>query len=171
MSAFEVKPALCLDLDGTIRFNREDPGGFITDARQVAVFEDVEPKLWEYKDRGYLIFGVTNQGGVAHGHKTPADVRLEHGVTVAQFGRQPFDAIRVCYAMAGGSVEPYSHRSFCRKPEIGMLAIFECDLGERGIIVDWDNSLMVGNSKEDQDFARRAKIEFRWARDFFGRDR
>lgn len=167
----QVKPALCLDLDGTIRFNAKDPSGFINGPDDVAVFDDVEPVVREWKSKGYLICGVTNQGGVAYGHKTIEDVHKENIATLSHFEDNLFDAVLNAPSMKGGSVKRYSYRSFLRKPEIGMLALLEAKCAENDIVVDWDNSVMVGNSSGDQDFARRARIEFRWAKDFFGREK
>lgn len=171
MNDFVLLPVLVVDLDGTIRFNGENPVGFINRAEEVAVFDDVEPKLWEYRDAGYLIFGATNQGGVAHGYKSVADVEAEIEATRAHFERDPFHDIRAAYSMSSGSVEPFNHRSLLRKPEIGMLALLEADQFQRGNVIDWEHSLMVGNGHEDEEFAKKAGIAFQYAQGFFGRSK
>lgn len=163
----KVQPVLCLDLDGTIRYSLN--GDFINKPEDVALFPDVEIKIWEYRDRGYLIFGVTNQGGVAYGFKTPQDNDAEIDATVQLFERNPFHAIQSCLHHAGGNQHPYNHRSLFRKPQIGMLVQCELDAWDAGIIVDWDKSLFVGDRPEDEECARNACIEFQWAKDFFGR--
>jgi D-glycero-D-manno-heptose 1,7-bisphosphate phosphatase len=66
-------------------------------------------------------------------------------------------------------VVPYNYRSLLRKPDIGMLALMEYELFDEGYIVDWDNSLFVGDRPEDQECAKRAGLSFHWAWDFFGR--
>lgn len=163
----ELRPALCLDLDGTIRYSRN--GEFINGAGDVAVFPDVETKLREYRDRGYLIFGVSNQGGVAFGHKTTIDVDEELSVTLVAFDRNPFHIIKTCFHHEYGTVEPYNHRSLCRKPDIGLLALLEAEVFDLGIVVDWDESIFVGDRPEDEECAANARITFIHANEFFDR--
>ena len=168
-SDWVVKPALCVDLDGTVRFNRDDPEGFINRAEEVAIYPGVEAKLWEYRDRGFLIFGVSNQGGVAFGFKDHAGGMAELERTVALFDRNPFDMVKLCYHHPEGKVEPYRHRSLLRKPDVGMLALMEHELFDAGYVVDWDRSIVVGDREEDRELASRAGADFLWADNFFGR--
>lgn len=60
-----------------------------------------------------------------------------------------------------GKVEPFNHRSLGRKPDIGLLFEMESDSYTAGYIVDWDNSLFVGDRPEDEECAERAGISFR----------
>lgn len=163
----KLTPALCLDLDGTIRYSKT--GDFISSPDDIALYPGAEAKIWKYRDNGFLIFGVTNQGGVAYGFKTPADNDAEIEATIRLFERNPFHVIKACLHMVGGKVEPYNHRSLLRKPQIGMLALCEIDAWAQGYIVDWDHSLIVGDRPEDEHLARNASISFQWAWDFFGR--
>lgn len=162
-----VKPALCLDLDGTIRFSKS--GEFINGPKDVALFLDVEEKLWEYRREGYLIFSISNQGGVAFGHKSFLTNNEEIEATIGLFKENPFHIIKCCYHHPNGSVEPWNHRSLLRKPDIGMLVLCEIEAYEDDYIVDWDNSLFVGDRSEDEECAKRAGIQFMWAHEFFGR--
>ena len=164
---YKVSPALCLDFDGTIRYSRH--GKFINRPADIVLFDGVEEKIWEYRDNGYLIFGITNQGGIAFGIRSVSDDQVILDATRALFKRDPFHIIRVCYHHPDGKFEPYNHRSLLRKPDIGMLALCEADAWEKGHIVDWDASLFVGDRPEDELCSRNAGIGFRWADDFFGR--
>lgn len=159
--------ALCLDLDGTVRYSRN--GTFIEKPDDIALFPDVEAKLWEYRDKDYLILGVSNQGGVAYGYKTPAQANAEVEVMCGLFQRDPFHIIKQCFHHEEGTVPPYNIRSLFRKPGTGMLALMEVELYEEGYIVDWDNSLFVGDRQEDEECARNAGIPFQWAERFFNR--
>lgn len=163
----KLVPALCVDLDGTIRYSKN--GEFINTPADVALFPGVEEKLWEYRHKGFLIFGISNAGGVAFGHKTVVGNVREIQATIDLFFDNPFHMIKSCMHHPGGSVEPYNHRSLLRKPEIGMLALCEEEAFEAGFIVDWDNSLFVGDRPEDERCAANAGIPFRWAQDFFER--
>lgn len=164
----KVRPALCLDLDGTIRYSIT--GEFINSYEDIRLFPDVEEALWQYRDEGWLIFGITNQGGVAFGHKTPVSNDLEIQATIKAFHRNPFHFIKACYHHPGGSIFPYNYRSLLRKPAIGMLAICEVEAFQAGYVVDWSKSLMVGDRPEDQQLAKNAGIKFAWAWEFFGRE-
>lgn len=164
---FKLCPALCLDLDGTVRFSAE--GEFINKAEDVRLFPDAEMKIWEYRDQGFLVFGISNQGGVAHGFKTAQGCNLEVEATFKQFKRNPFHIIKCCFHDERGKVEPYNHRSLLRKPDYGMLAICEVESFQAGYIVDWNNSLFVGDRSEDRDIANKAGIKFIPAEVFFGR--
>lgn len=162
-----VMPALVLDLDGTVRYSKD--GKFINKPEDIALFDGVEDKLWAYRDSGYLIFGVTNQGGVAHGFKTLWGYDDEIETMFDLFDRNPFHIVKACFHHEDGKIEPYNHRSLLRKPDTGMLALCEWEAFDGGYVVDWDNSVMVGDMKSDQECARNAGIAFRWAWDFFGR--
>jgi D-glycero-D-manno-heptose 1,7-bisphosphate phosphatase len=164
---FKLVPALCLDLDGTVRYSAE--GEFINKPEDVRLFDGVEEKIWEYRDKGYLIFGISNQGGVAFGYKTNESNDAEIRQMLNLFKRNPFHIIKCCYHDSRGKVEPYCHRSLLRKPEYGMLAICEIEVWQAGYIVDWDRSLMVGDRPEDMALAVAADIGYIPAEVFFNR--
>ena len=165
----KVSPALCLDLDGTVRKSKS--GKFINGPDDINLFSGVEQRIWDYRNKGFLIFGITNQGGVAYGLKSPADYMTEIEATLALFDKNPFHIIKSCYHHPGGKVEPYNHRSLLRKPNIGMLALCEAEAWEMGYIIAWDDSIFVGDRPEDQQCAENAGIAFQWEDDFFGRDK
>ena len=165
---YQVLPALCLDLDGTIRHPKK--GRFINKPEDIALYEGVEEKIWEYRSKGYLIFGITNQGGVAYGMKTPQSNQKELEHMVSLFEENPFHTIKSSYFHASGRVSPYNNRSLLRKPDIGMLVLCEVEALEAGYVVDWDKSQFVGDRPEDQQCAINAGIEFHWAKDFFERN-
>jgi histidinol phosphatase-like enzyme len=67
------RKALFVDLDGTVRDTKSGRVHPVKPWDQV-VLPNVEDKLREYRDVGYMIVGVTNQGGVAFGYLTEEDV-------------------------------------------------------------------------------------------------
>lgn len=166
---FEVKPALCLDFDGTIRYAKR--GKFIQKPEDIALFEDVEPILWQHREKGFVILGITNQGGVAFGLKSLQQVQEEVAATLALFERDPFHDVQVSVLHAEGRKAPFNLRSLLRKPETGMLAASEARMFERGILIDWAHSIFVGDRPEDQACAQNAGIAFQWAYEFFGREK
>lgn len=164
---YRVRPALCLDFDGTIRYSKR--GKFINRPEDIALFAGVEEKIREYQQQGYLILGITNQGGVAYGFKTAGDWNTELAQTLALFERDPFDFVAYSLLHPGGRTPPYNHRTLLRKPEIGMLAWCEVEMFQRGVVIDWDHSIFVGDRPEDEECARRAGVQFMHADAFFGR--
>jgi len=164
---FTVKPALCLDLDGTVRYSKR--GDFIHKPEDIALYKGVEDVIWRCRERGYLVLGISNQGGIAYGLKTLRTVEEEIRVTRELFGRDPFDDIQYNPLHPGGRKKPFNLKTLLRKPETGMLAVFEAKMFNRGIIVDWENSLFVGDRPEDEECAQNAGIPFTWANAFFGR--
>lgn len=151
--------ALCLDLDGTVRRSK---GGhtFIKDETDIELMPGIEKIINRYRSFGWLIFAISNQGGVAHGFKTHIDVQNELDATIILFEANPFHIIKQCYHEPSGKVEPFNHRSLLRKPDIGMLALAEKDAYDFGYIVDWDHSIMVGDRPEDEELAKNAGIQF-----------
>jgi len=164
-----VRPALVLDLDGTVRRSRKT-GSFVEDPDDVEIFPGVEAKLWEYAKRDFMIFGVTNQGGVAHGHKTPHQVDKDSEATCRAFDRNPFHTIKAALHDPRGTVAPWNIRSLFRKPGYGMLAELELECFARGVAIDWDASLFVGDRPEDEEYALAARVPFKWAWEFFERE-
>lgn len=158
--AMQVKKALVLDFDGTIRRSKSG-GTFIKNFQDIELMPGIEKLIWRYRHLGYLVFGISNQGGVAHGFKLPMEIENEMEATFNLFKSNPFHVIKYCYHEAKGKIEPYCHRSLGRKPDIGMLYNMEEDAWKAGYIVDWDNSLFVGDRPEDEECAKRAGIPFK----------
>ena len=163
--AYDVRPALCLDFDGTIRYSTA--GDFIGKPDDIQLFDDVEEKIWEYKKKGFLICGITNQGGVAFGFKSEEDHNKEVERTLSLFKENPFDMIQASFNHPKGRTIPYKFRSLLRKPDFGMLVLCEVQAKERGIIIDWDKSIFVGDREEDQQCAEGAGVKFISANEFF----
>lgn len=155
----ELKPALCLDLDGTVRRSKSGDS-FIKNFSDIELMPGIEKLIWLYRNMGYVIVGISNQGGVAHAYKTQWEIEHELEITLSLFENNPFHIVKMCYHMEDGKIEPYCHRSLLRKPDIGMLAIAEFDAYNNGVIIDWNNSLFVGDRSEDEQCAANARIKF-----------
>jgi D-glycero-D-manno-heptose 1,7-bisphosphate phosphatase len=156
----KVKPALCLDFDGTIRRSKSGQT-FIQNFNDIELMPNIEKLIWRYRNMGWLILGISNQAGVAHGFKLPLEIEHEMDTTLKLFKQNPFHIVKFCYHDGKGKIEPYNHRSLLRKPDIGMLAIMEAEAWNEGFVIDWDNSLFVGDRPEDEQCAKNAGIAFR----------
>lgn len=157
--AVKVVPALCLDFDGTVRRSKSGKQ-FIQDENDIELMPGIERIINIYKKMGWLIVGISNQGGVAFGHKRPSHIEKEMQATYALFKTNPFHTVKYCYHMEGGKVHPYNIRSMLRKPNTGMLALAEVEAYEHGFAIDWSKSLFVGDREEDAKCAENAGIKF-----------
>lgn len=166
MPQIKLRPALCLDLDGTVRRSKSG-ADFIKGPSDVELMPGIEPAIWNYRRKNFWIVGVSNQGGVAHGYQLPNEVDFLIDTTVKLFNSNPFHTIKCCYNMEDGKIEPFRHRSLLRKPDIGMLAIAEWEAFDKAhVMIDWNNSLMVGDRTEDEGLAANAHIKYMDINDF-----
>lgn len=162
---FKIAPALVLDFDGTVRRNKSGKS-FIDSLDDIELMPGIEDIIWKYRDAGYMILGISNQAGVAHGFKPPQVIMQEFDRTFALFKRNPFHTVRQCFNDSKGNVVPYNIRSLCRKPDIGMLALMEFDAQSKGVFINWDKSIFVGDREDDRKCAENAKIKFHWIDEF-----
>jgi D-glycero-D-manno-heptose 1,7-bisphosphate phosphatase len=159
-------PVLYLDLDGTVRKSVDEIGRFVNGPEDVEVFEEVPMLLARYRELGYRICGVTNQGGVALGHLSLDDMHAALHETMRQSG-DAFDRIMTCIHHPSAA-DPELAVCGCRKPRIGMLVMAALNLGmeHRDEFYPSHLALMVGDRPEDEECARNAGIAFRWAADW-----
>lgn len=114
-----VKPAAFLDRDGVL--NRE-VGYLHEPARFVWMPQAVEAVAF-LRARGFRVFVVSNQSGVARGYYSEAAVEglhsfMQDALRAAGTG---IDAFAYCPHHPEGSVEHYRVNCTCRKPGPGML--------------------------------------------------
>lgn len=158
MDNITVKPALVLDLDGTVR--RSKFGDFIKSVDDIEIIPGIKEAINAYKERGFLICAATNQGGCAYGYKTVEGVKAEIKATDDMLDNV-FDVIAVCYAHPLGKEETgYKYESLFRKPNYGMLAHIEWEALNNHIQIDWKKSVMVGDMDTDKQCARSAGVYY-----------
>jgi len=161
----KVVPAICLDFDGTIRRSKSG-ATFIKNFQDIELMLGIEKLIWMYRNMGYMVLGISNQAGVAHGFKLPMEIELEMQTTLDLFKTNPFHIVKWCYHDGKGKIAPYCYRSLLRKPDIGMLAIMEMEAYNEGYVIDWNKSLFVGDRPEDEQCAKNAGIAFRHINSF-----
>lgn len=149
-----MNKAIFLDLDGTIRYSKNPSSVFINHPDDVAIFDDVIPRLEQFK--GHMLIGVTNQGGVACGAMTLESLNENLARTQSLLGHMGLDAIYKATTMEKNHV--------MRKPNPGMIYVAAAELD-----IDLTKSFMVGDRPEDEGAAKAAGLEFMWAWQFFGR--
>lgn len=149
-----INRAVIFDLDGTLRVCKSG-AKYPTDPDDVALaFPGIPEKLWQLRERGYLLLAATNQSGVAKG-----------ALTVMQMN----DCITRTYALVGHDLHAVActHPSgppscWCQKPMPGMgVALIErYRLNPR-------ECLYIGDMTKDKTFAGRCGFGFAFAEDYF----
>jgi D-glycero-D-manno-heptose 1,7-bisphosphate phosphatase len=160
---------LFLDIDGTVRKSVEELGRYVNGPEDVEVYPEVPEILEAYRNAGWRIVGVTNQGGIALGYTTVEQVVAALSETQKQTGMR-WDFIGVCrhHPDAKGGLETTS--CWCRKPLVGLLWQAVDVLHEKhGEAYPPARSLMVGDMDSDRQCAFNATVPFMWA-DVWRRD-
>lgn len=147
-----TQKALILDYDDTLR-DREG-GGFPRAVSEIRLLPGRTEKLQEYKDKGYILLGVSNQSGVHKGTITHQDA---------------VDCFEHTNKLVGHEIEYHfcPHRSqpiecFCRKPHSG-----------RGVYLiekhklNRHESIFVGDQTTDKTFAARCGFQYFHPDSFF----
>lgn len=183
---FKTMKLLLLDLDGTVR-QPKSGAKFISKPDDQELIFGVEEAIAQYSDWG--IIGVTNQGGVAAGHKSLEDAITEQVITLKLIPSMEFicfcpdfEGARMVYVGRTGHPEGFWTEEIngslaikrfgeFRKPKPGML----------NYALDWAladgfwrnkkltridsiaDALMVGDREEDQLAAQAASVQFMWA--------
>lgn len=159
MDVIKRVPVLYCDIDGTIRKGKDELGKFVNVAADVEVFEEVPELLKGYKELGWRIIGLSNQGGIALGHMSMSDCFAAMGETQRQCNLA-FDKIVFC------AHSPYDECP-CRKPGIAMIEGSRLWLFEKhGESYPMPMGLFTGDRPEDETCAANAGIPFMWAKDW-----
>lgn len=151
ISAQRRRPAVFFDRDGVL--NRDI--GYLHRAEAWEWIDGARAAVKSLNDRGYYVFVVTNQAGVARGLYGEQDIRALHGWVNAELAREGahIDAFYYCPHHPEGVVAAYRTLCECRKPGAQML---------RDALAEWPvdvgASLLVGDRQSDLDAAAAAGI-------------
>jgi D-glycero-D-manno-heptose 1,7-bisphosphate phosphatase len=159
-----MQRAVFLDRDDTLIANADlalaHPGDLL-DPSLVRLLAGAAVACRELHDAGFRLVVVSNQGGVARGHGTIADVeacnarmrellRAEAGVEL--------DGVYYCPYHPKGTVPPFNAEHPSRKPAPGMILQAAEDLG-----LDLSRSWLIGDAPRDIEAATAAGIPSRHA--------
>jgi D-glycero-D-manno-heptose 1,7-bisphosphate phosphatase len=136
------RPAAFLDRDGVINL---DPG-YVFRCGDLTWVEGAVDAIKLLNDKGFYVFVITNQSGVARGYYTEEDVRAFHRHMLGALRRSgaAIDDFRYCPDHPDGTIETYRRVSNWRKPEPGMIL----DLLEHWPI-DFARSFLIGDKSSD----------------------
>lgn len=151
------KKALILDYDGTLRLDAKDTGGeyhYPVNPSQVEILPNRKEVLQQYREKGYLLLGVSTQSGIARGHLSLQDAIDCFERTNELLGQD------IKYRFCPHASFPVS--CYCRKPQagLGVALIREFELSPADCIY-------VGDLTTDKSFALRCGFQFQAAEDFF----
>lgn len=136
--------ALFLDRDGVLNVLR--PNDYVKSPDELEILPGVAEALVLCREQFDYIIIVTNQQGIGKGLMTEDDLTAIHAKLLEAIG--PIDRIYHCSALK-------SAHSFRRKPNIGMALQARRDFPGLRL----KDSVMVGDSKTDMLFGRRAGMK------------
>ncbi len=146
--------AVIVDYDGTLRLSK-GAQKFPIKKEDIKILPKRAEILAEFKKRGYLILGASNQSGVAKKQLTHEECHRRFVDTNELLGN-PVDDFMFC----PHSVPPIV--CFCRKPAPGIGAYFI-----EKYKLNPSQCLMVGDMGSDKSFAARCGFQFVDANEFF----
>lgn len=161
-----VRPAIFLDRDDTLIENRAlpwseigTPQGDLCNPAYVRLLPGVRDACERLVNAGFVLVVVSNQGLVARGVGTLADVtrtneRLLALLTPEPSGRPLIERVYVCPYHPKGTVPPYNVEHPLRKPAPGMILQATEELG-----LDLARSWLVGDAPRDIQAGRAAGID------------
>lgn len=133
-----MNKAIFLDRDGVIINN--DKHYYIYKPKDIEYVADIFDAVAQFSKNGYLLFIVTNQGGISKGEYTIADAEAvnNHIVTAFKSSNIKISDIQIC--PHHNSIE----QCLCRKPNSLMI---EKLIAKHNI--DISKSIMIGDSERD----------------------
>lgn len=146
------RPALFLDRDGVLNIDH----GYVSLWDRFEWIEGARETIADFNAKGWWVFVVTNQSGIARGLYTEEDMEALHAqmrqeLSASTGGR--IDRIYHCPFHEEGSVERYRKASYDRKPKPGMLIRAMTDFP-----VIKERSMMIGDKQADMDAAKEAGV-------------
>jgi D-glycero-D-manno-heptose 1,7-bisphosphate phosphatase len=145
------RPALFLDRDGVINVDRN----YVFRAEDFEWIEGAVETVAAFNARGWYVFVVTNQSGIARGYYTEEQMEAVHAWLNAELAKQGarIDRIYHCPYHEEGTIERYRRDSYDRKPKPGMLIQAMTDFP-----VMKERSFLIGDKPADLEAAKAAGI-------------
>ena len=146
--------AVIVDYDGTLRECINGNDKYPVSKEQIEMKSGRKQVLQSYKDKGYLLLGVSNQSGIAKGELTADKAKELFDYTNQQLG------LDIEYRFCPHQSAPIS--CYCRKPQVGIFVEFmlKHKLSRKDCI-------FVGDMTTDKTFATRCGIQYYDQAEFF----
>ena len=152
MAGRTTRPAVFFDRDGVLNVD----GGYVHRPEQWRWMPGAREAIRLCNDRGWLVFVITNQAGVAHGYYDEAAVVALHDWVASELAvaGAHVDAFEYCPHRPGGRIDAYRRSCRRRKPDPGMIE----DLLAHWR-VDTSRSWLLGDKESDLEAGRAAGLE------------
>ena len=141
-----------LDRDGTLN---PDQDGYIDHPERFELYPYSGRAIKDLNDKGFFVFLITNQSGIARGYYSFEDLEQVHTEMKKQLDEAGahIDEIFVSPHYAGGSIEPYNIEHEDRKPGLGLFkkAVQKYEINISG-------SFMIGDKYSDIEFGKKAGL-------------
>lgn len=146
-----IRPALFLDRDGVLNVDK----GYVSRVEDFEWVEGARECVKAFNDRGWWVFVVTNQSGIARGYYTEDDMRALHDHMSAELANTGahIDRFYHCPFHEAGEIARYRKDSFDRKPKPGMLMSAMADFP-----VAREKSFLIGDKQTDIEAAHAAGV-------------
>jgi D-glycero-D-manno-heptose 1,7-bisphosphate phosphatase len=145
------RPALFLDRDGVINVDRN----YVFRSEDFEWVEGAVETIAAFNARGWWVFVVTNQSGIARGYYSEEQMNELHDWLNKQLSHRNarIDRIYHCPYHEDGTIERYRRDSYDRKPKPGMLIQAMTDYP-----VVKERSFLIGDKPADLEAAKAAGI-------------
>jgi D-glycero-D-manno-heptose 1,7-bisphosphate phosphatase len=130
--------------------------GYVSRREDFAFMDGAPEAIAAFNGRGWWVFIVTNQSGIARGYYTEEDMHALHAWMLQQLADRGarIDRIYHCPFHEEGTIPHYRRASIDRKPGPGMLLRAMTDFP-----VIRERSFLVGDKETDLAAARAAGVE------------
>ena len=147
----ENRPALFLDRDGVLNVDR----GYVSKVEDFEWIDGAIDCVKTFNDRGWWVFVVTNQSGIARGYYTVEDMHTLHSWMSAELAKAGAHIDHFYYSPyhEEGEVLEFRKASIDRKPGPGMLLSAMGDFP-----VNREQSFLIGDKGSDIEAAHAAGV-------------
>lgn len=146
MADWRNRPAAFLDRDGVLNMDR----GYVHNRKDFEWTAGAKRAIKLLNDRGYWVFVVTNQAGIARGYYDAADLDRLHRWMNADLRKIGAHIDRFYHCPHHPDI---SGECDCRKPNPGMLK-----QAMRDWPIDLPRSFMIGDKSTDMEAAKRSNV-------------
>jgi D-glycero-D-manno-heptose 1,7-bisphosphate phosphatase len=129
--------ALFLDRDGTINLEKN----YVYKISDFEFLPGIFDLIHYFQNKGYLIFIITNQSGIARGYYTEQDFHTLNNWMLAEFEKENIKITKVYFCPHHPD---FSNSCKCRKPKPGMIL-----QATREYHIDLKNTVLIGDKKRD----------------------
>ncbi len=129
--------ALFLDRDGTVNIEKN----FVYKIEDFEFIDGIFELCRFFQDKGYLIYIITNQSGIARGYYTISDYNLLTEWMINEFNKKNINITKVYYCP---HLPEITGDCNCRKPKPGMIL-----QAQKEFNIDLENSVVIGDNSRD----------------------